>query len=540
MEQAFRSKRISAFTFLLMQMVMHAAVAQCDAVTWSYQFNGNGTDVIHRAARHPGGDLYVAGHTTSFGTGQDLFIARFTNDTALVWAKTYGLSGNDGGESMDIHFGASGDLYVSGAMQFGTQQDAGLMKLDEDGNAQWAVRILPMFGLAHGRAILELPGGDVLVGGSTNSIGGGNVDAFVARFDPLGSLIWLKSYGGSGQDHITDMHRLADGTIVLNSQTSSFSSTRKAYVARINADGTLVAANQYGGTIYDDLITSYKNADGTFLRIGFTDSFGPGDRDVLAMLTDSVGGVIWSRSYGTSSGDEWGLAAVTRPGGGWYVTAFDVLSRQLFLLHLRPDGSLLRTYQMDDLHIHANASWGQAIYPSNDGNFLITASAGANMDDAVLVKLDACGENFCGMTQITWIESLFSIPVEAITIPISATSSNVEPITPTVAAVTGSFSNASDLQPCIGSSIMESHVSPSHLELQPNPVIQGEFFHIDLSRIEARLVVLSIHDVAGRLVRSDLAEGTSGTFRSPRTSGIYSVHLHSEGRLIATGKLIVQ
>lgn len=491
---------------------------------------------------HQNGSFYIAGTTNSFTSSQDIFVARFNNDTSLVWAKAYDLSGVDGGESLDLHIGASGHLYITGAINFGLQQDACLLKLDVDGNVQWARQILPMGGLAHGRAVLEIPGGDVLIGGSTNSIGAGNVDAFLARFTADGTLVWLNSYGGSGQDHITDLHRLADDTYIINSQTSSFgSSNRKAYTARIASNGDVISAKQYGGSVYDDFITSYRGADGNVLRIGFTNSTGPGQRDILAVLTDSVGNVAWSRAYGTPGNDEWGLTAITRPEGGWFVTAFDQWTRQLYLLHLRPDGSLMRVYQMNDLYIDQNSSWSQAIYPSSDGQFLITANTGPNADDLAIVKLDACGQNYCDMTEVQWSETMFSIPQQNVSLPISSGSTNSQSIVPMVTDITISFASSTEYVACIGSGILYTPEPAPTFSSHPNPVRAGGQLWIDLGNAtDAMPVELLVLDVTGKLVAQHRITGSSINIAAPSEAGVYELQLFREGTLIGTGRCIVQ
>jgi hypothetical protein len=517
-------------------------LGQCTIPTWTYTIDGNVSDIIQRTARHANGDLYIAGTTSSFISGQDILIARLVNDTTLVWAKAIHLSGVDGGETLDLHVGASGHVYITCAMDAGLEQDAGLLKLDEHGNVQWARRVLPMAGLAHGRAVMELPDGGVLMAGSTNSIGAGNVDAFMARFTSSGALVWLNSYGGSGQDHITDMHRLADDTYIVNSQTSSFnSSTRKGYTARIASNGAVLSARQYGGAVYDDLVLSCRNQDGTFLRIGFTDSSGPGQRDVLAILTDSIGNTIWSRAYGTPGGNEWGLNAVQRPGGGWFVTAMNTSDRQLYLLHLRSDGSLERTFKMLDLYVHNTSSWMDAIQASNDGHFLVTASMGNSMNRIALVKLDACGENFCDMMEVNWASTTFTIPEQPISFPVTATSTNVQMITPVVTNITSSMVAASSVISCIGSGIISQDVPSTAIHIRPNPVRAGTEFWIDFQNEDRTSPIdLVVLDVTGRLVSQHRLPDPHGPIEAPAVPGLYSIQIYRDGRMIALAKAIIQ
>lgn len=424
-----------------MILMIRSAHGQCAGNTWSHFIAAPGVDVVHRVAVHPNGDIYLAGTTSSFTFGEKIFLTRYTQDTILVWAKTYTLTGNDGGFSVDITVGSSGFLYMTCIVNMGLGSDAALMKLDEDGNVQWTRRAIPLSAYAEGRAVIEAPYGDVFMAGSTNSIGAGNSDAYVARFSPNGDLIWLNSYGGSGFDHFTHIDRLADDTYILGSQTSSFNGpTRKGFIARIDADGNVVGAMQHGGLVYDDYNDAYQNSDGSYLRIGYTDSYGPGGRDVLAVLADSVGNVYWSRAYGTASGNESGMNAVSDGTGGWFIAAYAGTQRDYHVLHILSDGSLAGVHHINGLFIHQTSVWTHTLYPALGEGYLLAGatmnSQGSSGWDIGIVKLDLCGENSCEMVEVSWTETDFAIPEQVIPLTISGSSMDVNAINTVVDDVT--------------------------------------------------------------------------------------------------------
>ncbi|MBP6391830.1 MAG: gliding motility-associated C-terminal domain-containing protein [Flavobacteriales bacterium] len=401
----------------------------------------SGNDVLHSLAHHPNGDLYVAGYTNSFASDHDLFLARYAQDTTLVWAKTYDLDGDDAGVSVDLAIGPTGDVLLCGTVDgIGSgQEDGTVLKLDQNGNVQWARRLLPIPGYLQARALLGTPSGEVYVVGSVNSIGAGSTDAFAARFSATGTLNWLKAYGGTSNDHFTYVDRLTDGTIVAGAETGSyFGNTKKAYVARLATDGSVLSAVQHGPGGYDGYAHTCRNPNGTFLRIGLTQTLGPGGFDVLAVLTDSVGDVLWSRAYGTAGADERGLNAVIDGAGGWYVSAFDSNTRHARLLHVFPNGDLDDALDVNGLFVAPSATWCDPLERSIGGGLIFAGalSASGTAGDMSLVKLDSCGETSCATVQLTWDMTSFAIPEQAIPLTISATSTNVTPIVVTTTDVT--------------------------------------------------------------------------------------------------------
>lgn len=486
--------------------------AQCGGATWQYTFAGPGDDVSHRVVHHPNGDNYVAGFTDSFSSDYDLFLARYTNDTVLVWAKTYDLFGDDGGWSINFSVGPSGNLYLAATLNgiATSQEDGSLMKLDPDGMVLWARRIMPMSGYAQGRAVLEAPDGSVFLAGSTNSLGNG-VDAYAARFTSDGMLVWLYSYGGSDFDHFTHINRLADGSLVAGSQTASFgTSTRKGFVAHLDENGGVIGAVQHGGPVYDDYNHSCRNPDGTFLRIGFTNSYGPGARDVLAVLTDSIGSVIWSRAYGTVAGNELGMNAVPDASGGWFLMAYRSSDRQAHLLHVQADGDLDWTRAIDGLFLNTTASWNQPLELLPSGDLLVVGSTnGSGNGDMRFVKLDPCGETSCGMSDATWGMTVFDIAEQIIPLAISASSTNVTSISVVVSDITGQVEQ------------VESHVECACVvELSSSAISAclGEEVHLDLGVDSA---------LASSLIWTwDLGDGTSSTEPGALDHAYYSVGVY--------------
>lgn len=89
---------------------------------------------IEAIALGPGGDIFIAGSTTSAldGTesagGSDAFVARMDNSGAVVWGRLFGGTDDDIFET--LHLDASGDLVLGGA----TGEDGVLVRYGPDGD----------------------------------------------------------------------------------------------------------------------------------------------------------------------------------------------------------------------------------------------------------------------------------------------------------------------------------------------------------------------------------------------------------------------
>src|SRR6478735_2697476 len=59
----------------------------------------------------------------------------------------------------------------------------------------------------------------------------------------------------------------------------------------------------YGGIKKENSYQVLPGAKGTIFSIGSTESFGKGASDVYLMKTDSVGNLLWSKSYGSVKDD---------------------------------------------------------------------------------------------------------------------------------------------------------------------------------------------------------------------------------------------
>jgi len=138
-------------------------------------------------------------------------------DPSLLWATYYGGSNNDIGNFTAVD--GSGNVYLAGQT--------------ESTNA-------------------------IASGGHQNTYGGGNIDAFLVKFNSAGTLLWGTYYGGSNNDVGYSTAVDGSGNVYLSGFTSSsnaiasgghqntFGGSGDAFLAKFNSAGTLLWGTYYG------------------------------------------------------------------------------------------------------------------------------------------------------------------------------------------------------------------------------------------------------------------------------------------------------
>ena len=186
-------------------------------LAWSSYFGGSNYEMISDVCSDTSGNYYITGYTasaglatkgafqTSFiGQSYDAFLAKFSSSGSLFWSTYYGSAGNDVCQSITSnnkyiyicgYTSSTTGLATAGAYQSSSNgaNDAYLAKYDTDGNLLWAT----YFGGPDSETSYSVTGDSmdnvILVGYTTSTIAiatqgafktknGGTNDLFIARF----------------------------------------------------------------------------------------------------------------------------------------------------------------------------------------------------------------------------------------------------------------------------------------------------------------------------------------------------------------------
>lgn len=168
------------------------------------------------------------------------------------------------------------------------------------------------YGSDEARSVRETMDGNFVVCGSTGSFGAGG-DVYLFLLDPLGDLIWSRTYGGSGVDKGMCVRELPDGGFVVAGITNSFGAGGyDGYLIRTNTVGDTLWTRTYGGPAWDLFRGVDVNADSLYLT---GQSFSQGNGDTWTLKVDLEGQLIWEVFDGGAGVDAGWSVSNTIDGG---------------------------------------------------------------------------------------------------------------------------------------------------------------------------------------------------------------------------------
>ncbi len=276
-------------------------------------------------------------------------------DPDLVWSTYLGGTSYDEGDG--IATDRAGNCYVTGYTEsstwvgHGTTGDAYVVKLTSAGHLLWATFLGGSF-YDVGFAVATDESGNCFVTGQTYSPGwvrgecdssyNGGGDAFVAKLNRSGHVLWSSYLGGRGFEWGRGVATDASGNCYVSGTTCSRGWVRRgfdttfnggyddAFVAKLSSRGRLMWSTYLGGDSYDAGRGVATDASGNcyvsgttcsrgWVRRGFDTTFNGGDDDAFVAKLSSTGRLMWSTYLGGSSVD-WGAGVATDGSGNCYVT----------------------------------------------------------------------------------------------------------------------------------------------------------------------------------------------------------------------------
>ncbi|MCH7690651.1 MAG: hypothetical protein IIA17_06350, partial [candidate division Zixibacteria bacterium] len=159
---------------------------------------------------------------------------------------------------------------------------------------------------------------------------GGSSDAYFAKIDSNGVLIWEKRTGGAATDYVNDVVALSTGEVVAAGYTESFGSEGKdIYLLKLSETGETIWEKNLGGSSHDIAFSIDKAPSEGFILGGLTGgniNYHIYPAAYLLRINSSAD-LVWERTYYHGQfcpiGDQGigissiGRTAITTPGGGF-------------------------------------------------------------------------------------------------------------------------------------------------------------------------------------------------------------------------------
>ena len=284
--------------------------------------------------------------------GLDVFVIKLDSQGKVLWTKIIGGTGDESGSSVTTM--SDGGIVLTGlsnsndgdfeGMNRG-DQDIFVVKLDSNGDIIWK-KTFGGSGMEGGSSITGIPDGGVFLSGYYSSTDGnfngmnkGGHDIFVMKLDRDGGILWSKSLGGSGFEQPTSMIMNSDGGCVLtgrsNSDDGDFKGTSKmwksggdVFVIRLDSRGGVQWTNTFGGSKRDDGNSITSTTNGGFILAGYTTSddgdingTNNGNEDVWVIKLNEHGQKDWEKTFGGTLTD-YCLSVSSFLDGGCVLTGF--------------------------------------------------------------------------------------------------------------------------------------------------------------------------------------------------------------------------
>ena len=219
-------------------------------VLWEQQLGTTSWERAFAVAVDCLGNAYITGSTQGdLGApnegSQDAFIAKYNSYGAILWTRQLGTSENE--DSYAIAVDSSCNVYITGRTGDLIDEDAFLVKYDTSGTLLWA-EILRTDSLDISRSVAVDSLGNVYISGRTTGNLGceheGFQDPFLAKYDPSGTLLWIRQPVISDDDWCFSVAiDNADNIYISGFKNDGLGTSHNgddAFIAKYDSSGTLL------------------------------------------------------------------------------------------------------------------------------------------------------------------------------------------------------------------------------------------------------------------------------------------------------------
>lgn len=298
-----------------------------------------------------------------------------------VWSKEF----DAGTIGFGIKATSDGNLILVGSKTDGSgNQDVLLAKTDADGNILWQ-RTFGGAMVDQGKDVTELQNGGFMLIGITQSFGAGSASIYVVKTDADGYEIWSRTFGGSGVDGGSELIQVNSFEVTLLGFTNSFGAgDRDIYVQGVSVDGDSLATFTYGGPAYEESQAIARTSDGGFVMSNHSASIDPTHK-LLATRLDANYQIVWEQEFGGLTEHEGGEAVLADSEGNFVFigrTNSFGNDEQVYFIKTDSDGNVLTELNFGE----AGDQRGNDIIEHNGSYYICGSSSVNGGSDILLIK----------------------------------------------------------------------------------------------------------------------------------------------------------
>lgn len=250
------------------------------------------------------GDIAVSGYLeTRF---VDVLTMRLDSLGNVIWGKAWGSGDWDPGNGMTID--ASGNIIQNVAsLGLGNIDDVEL-RYDPNGSltsvSGWHANVND--GSPRAPAV-DAAGNSYTVGHTGDWSFPGGQDIILIKRSPSGTILWDRKWVGDETESASAVSVATDGSIYVCGASGSFGAgswnSADMILLRFDSSGTLLWQKSWGGSGNDNAQSLWLSTDGSVYVVGKSNSFGAGGED-LVLLRYSDAGILLSQHAWGSAGNE--------------------------------------------------------------------------------------------------------------------------------------------------------------------------------------------------------------------------------------------
>lgn len=313
-------------------------------IEWDKTYGGTKDDRGQSIIQTTDGGYALVGYAMSDdGDGSnnegfhDNWILRLDATGNILWERSFGFAGHD--HCYDLVQTSDGGFFFAGFLDvtlsngegnFGkgstshTRHGVGEFwgtKIDSEGNLQWR-RYFGGTNNDRAHAVVQADDGGFVMSGFSESDDfdisntKGSYDFWVVKIDENGTLLWEKSFGGTGIEVSYDIKKTPDGNYAILGHTFSTDTDvsrnhgeSDVWLIKIDDNGNLLWEKTFGGSEFDDAKGLDITPEGGFVIAGNSKSMdgdateNKGENDLWFIKTDSEGNLTHQKSFGGSGLD---------------------------------------------------------------------------------------------------------------------------------------------------------------------------------------------------------------------------------------------
>lgn len=357
-------------------------MGQAPSFSWTAKGGGPNQDFARSVAVDGWGNVFLTGayyDSGSFGGATlprnagrySAYLVMYDTKGSVAWAKSISPGAGDNAYGYTVVAGSSGEVYVIGISE--NAYSMFISKYSSSGNVIWTRYE------NGGRAVgsgLSPDGGVYVTGyftsatfGTNTLVSVGDSDAFLAKYDSNGNVLWVRRAGGLSREYASGLAVDGQGNAFVTGAFQDLatfgsvvligSANLETFVAKCDAQGNFLWATRLPGQLFSDLPPNRYNTIATDAQgnayVGgshFTTSF-PGS-GFIAKVNPS-GALVWNKPVAGAVSS----IASDSLGNIYFSGSFDT--------SINLDGQTVSTAGSSDVFVYKLAPNGTAIWAKRAG-----------------------------------------------------------------------------------------------------------------------------------------------------------------------------